>query len=80
VVLNGIVIIATVNEYLPLSVDGTETILFLNVVPESGAYRVRGGFELRDGRIKTLGVQFPEGDIQTRDSLLAAVRAITAKH
>jgi hypothetical protein len=80
VLLNGIIIIATVNEFLPLSVDGAETLLFLNLVRESGAYKVRSGYELREGRIRALGIPLPQGVIRTRDSLLATVRAISAKH
>ena len=83
VVVDGIIVEILDEHFLPLPVDNKAVILFLNYVPETGAYqatRDTGSFQLDGETLRPLtGYHFPPGVLRDSNSFLRTVRAIQNK-
>jgi hypothetical protein len=81
VVLSGIVVNAFDDSYKPLPMNGSDVVLFLQLIPETAAYKVTrdtGGYELDGSTLRPLtGAQFPPGVLQNGNSLLQTLRAVS---
>ena len=81
VVLSGIVVKAFDDSYKPLPMNGHDVVLFLRLIPETGAYKVtrdRGGYELDGPSLRPLTrAQFPPGVLQDGKSSLQRLRDVS---
>jgi hypothetical protein len=83
VLRNGVVIKAHDLAYEPLPVKSDEVVLFLNAVPETGAYRTiysgaSGAFELTGNSVRPLTQELlPDGVMQDTDRFLGTLRAFS---
>lgn len=83
VVLDGVVVKATDSAYAALPINTNDVVVFLQFIPETGAYkttRATGAFELEGLTVRPLtGVPFPPGVIRDSDSFLETIRAVSTK-
>ncbi len=81
VLVNGIIVKATDKSSEALSSNGNDVVLFLQFIPETGAYRATqdtGSFELDDSSLRPLTKsQFPPGVLQNKDSFIQTIRAVS---
>jgi hypothetical protein len=81
VVVHGIVVKAFDDSYKPLPMNEHDVILFLQLIPETGAFKVTrytGGYELDGSVLRPLtGAKFPPGVLQNENSLLQTLRAVS---
>lgn len=83
VLVDGVVVKATDMAYAALPVNTNDVVVFLQFIPETGAYkttRATGSFELEGSAVRPLtGVPFPPGVIRDSDSFLETIRVISNK-
>jgi hypothetical protein len=83
VLLDDVIVRAIDESYKPLPLNGHEVVLFLKYIPETGAYKTTkatGSFELVDDKATPLSSKkLPPGVLQSRNSLLHTVRAVSNK-
>jgi hypothetical protein len=79
VLLDGILVTASVSSFKPLPVNGREVVLLLQKISESGAYKAThydGSIEIEGDRADERGL-LPN---QWRDSIIPIIRALSAKY
>jgi hypothetical protein len=81
VLIDGIVIKAIDEAFEPLPINEHDVILFLQLIPETGAYKVTrysGGYELDGSTLRPLtAARFPPGVLQNGNSLLQTLRDVS---
>jgi uncharacterized membrane-anchored protein YhcB (DUF1043 family) len=81
VLLDGIVVKAIDEAYLPLPTNGMEVVLFLKFLPETTSYQLArdtGAFEIASSQLHPLtGVPYPPGVLQNTENFLQTVRAVS---
>jgi hypothetical protein len=81
VLLNGVIVKALDMRFEPLPINTYEVVLFLQYIPETGAYKTTqdtGSFELDGLLLRPLTKSnFPPGVLQNKDSFLQTVRDIS---
>ena len=83
VLVDGVVVKATDAALAALPVNTNDVVVFLQFIPETGAYkttRATGAFELEGLTVRPLtGIPFPPGVIRDSDSFLETIRAVSNK-
>jgi hypothetical protein len=83
VLLDGIIVTAIDKNQLPLPTNGQDIILYLQFLPQTGAYyaaRSWAAYELDGSSVRPLTrASLPPGVVQDRDSFLRTVRTASTK-
>ncbi len=83
VIIGDVIVEVRDDDFLPLPVNQENLVLFLNFIPETGAYQSKlgaGSFELGGEAVQPLTkAHFPPGVIRDRRSFLQVIRALADK-